>query len=81
MKVVASIIKVVPVEVEIDDKWKPMEKYADVDDWSTDESEDYFNGNESEFSEAIDEALEAIGENSHDRAGVYTLAGNCILGV
>ena len=81
MKVVAYVMKAVPVEVEIDDKWRPMEKYADVDDWSTDEAEDYYNDNESEFSEAIDKALEAIGESDYDLAAVHTLAGNYIFEV
>lgn len=78
MKVVAYVMKAVPVEVEIDDKWKKMEFYADEDEWNSDESSDYFDDNESEFSEEIDRALEAIGESSYDLTTVHTLAGNYI---
>lgn len=30
MKVVAYVEKIVPVEVEVDDKWKSMEDYGNV---------------------------------------------------
>ena len=30
MKVVAYVEKIVPVEVEVDDKWKPMEEYGNT---------------------------------------------------
>lgn len=78
MKVVAYITKCVPVEVEIDDKWKKMEEYADEQEWDSDESQDYFTDNSDEFEEDIGKALEAIGESGYDLAAVHTLAGNYI---
>ena len=41
MKVMAYVTKPVPVEVEIDDRWKLMELFADNQDWSSNEAQAY----------------------------------------
>ena len=74
MKVVAYITKCVPVIVEIDDKWKKMERWADEP--TCEELDDYHDDNIDEFEEEVDEALETIGESGYDIATVYTSAGN-----
>ena len=63
MKVVAYVEKIVPVEVEVDDKWKPMEDYGNVP-WgeSLGDLYDYFDENEEEFYNDVCKALEEIGE-------------------
>lgn len=74
MKVVAYITKCVPVIVEIDDKWKKMERWADEP--TCEELDDYHDDNIDEFEEEVDKALETIGESGYDIATVYTSAGN-----
>ena len=50
MKVVAYVEKIVPVEVEVDDKWKPMEEYGNIP-WGEllGNYYDYFEENQEEF--------------------------------
>lgn len=74
MKVVAYITKCVPVEVEVDDKWKKMERWANEP--ACEELDDYHDDNIDEFEEEVDKALETIGESGYDIATVYTSAGN-----
>ena len=74
MEVVAYITKCVPVIVEIDDKWKKMERWADEP--TCEELDDYHDDNIDEFEEEVDKALETIGESGYDIATVYTSAGN-----
>ena len=74
MKVVAYITKCVPVTVEIDDKWKKMERWANEP--TCEELDDYHDDNIDEFEEEVDKALEVIGESGYDIATVYTSAGN-----
>lgn len=74
MEVVAYITKCVPVIVEIDDKWKKMERWADES--TCEELDDYHDDNIDEFEEEVDKALETIGESGYDIATVYTSAGN-----
>lgn len=74
MKVVAYITKCIPVTVEIDDKWKKMERWADEP--TCEELDDYHDDNIDEFEEEVDKALETIGESGYDIATVYTSAGN-----
>lgn len=74
MKVVAYITKCVPVEVEVDDKWKKMERWANEP--TCEELDDYHDDNIDEFEEEVDKALETIGESGYDIATVYTSAGN-----
>ena len=50
MKVIAYVTKCVPVEVEVDDKWKPKEDYRNHVDGTTDEEDEYFDySNPSQF--------------------------------
>lgn len=74
MEVVAYITKCIPVTVEIDDKWKKMERWADEP--TCEELDDYHDDNIDEFEEEVDKALETIGESGYDIATVYTSAGN-----
>ena len=74
MEVVAYITKCVPVIVEIDDKCKKMERWADEP--TCEELDDYHDDNIDEFEEEVDKALETIGESGYDIATVYTSAGN-----
>lgn len=74
MKVVAYITKCVPVIVEIDDKWKKMERWANEP--TCEELDDYHDDNIDEFEEEVDKALKTIGENGYDIATVHTSAGN-----
>lgn len=74
MKVVAYITKCIPVIVEIDDKWKKMERWANEP--TCEELDDYHDDNIDEFEEEVDKALETIGESGYDIATVYTSAGN-----
>ena len=80
MKVVAYVEKIVPVEVEIDDKWKPMEEYGNTP-WKelTGDQDDYFDENEEEFYNDVCKALEEIGENSHSLHSIYTTIGGNIM--
>lgn len=74
MKVVAYITKSIPVIVEIDDKWKKMERWANES--TCEELDDYHDDNIDEFEEEVDKALEKIGESGYDIATVHTSAGN-----
>lgn len=80
MKVVAYVEKIVPVEVEVDDKWKPMEDYGDTS-WKelTGDQYDYFDKNEEEFYNDVCKALEEIGENSHSLHSIGTTIGGNIM--
>ena len=74
MKVVAYITKCVPVIVEIDDKWKKMERLANEP--TCEELDDYHDDNIDEFEEEVDKALETIGESGYDITSVHSAAGN-----
>ena len=80
MEVVAYVEKIVPIEVEVDDKWKPMEDYGNVP-WgeSLGDLYDYFDENEEEFYNDVCKALEEIGENSHSLHSIYTTIGGNIM--
>ena len=80
MKVVAYIEKIVPVEVEVDDKWKSMEEYGNTS-WMelTREQDDYFEENHEEFYTDVCEALEKIGESGHDLHSISTTMGSIIM--
>lgn len=81
MKVVAYVTKCVPVEVEVDDKWKKMEFYADKQEWDSDEAEDYYDNNGDEFEKEILQAVIDAGEDEDSLCAVHTLAGNYIFEV
>lgn len=74
MKVVAYITKSIPVIVEIDDKWKKMERWANEP--TCEELDDYHDDDIDEFEEEVDKALEKIGESGYDITTVHTSAGN-----
>lgn len=80
MKVVAYVEKIVPVEVEVDDKWKPMEDYGNVP-WGgpLDDLYDYFEKNQEEFYNDVCKALEEISENSHSLHSIDTTIGGNIM--
>lgn len=80
MKVIAYVEKIVPVEVEIDDKWKPMEDYGNTP-WNemTSDQYDYFDENETEFYTAVCKALKETGENSDRMSTIETTIGETIM--
>ena len=81
MKVVAYVEKIVPVEVEIDDKWKPMEEYGNIP-WGTiisDEQNEYFDVNSEDFYQEVCNKLEEAGENSHRMSSIDTTIGGNIM--
>lgn len=80
MKVVAYVEKIVPVEVEVDDKWKPMEDYGNTP-WRkiTSEQDDYFSENDLGFYCDVCKALESIGESGHSLHSIDTTAGGTIM--
>lgn len=77
MKVVAYITKCVPVIVEIDDKWKKMERWANEP--TCEELDDYHDDNIDEFEEEVNKALETIGESSHKLHSIDTINGGLIM--
>ena len=85
MKVVAYITqtKCVPVEVEVDDKWKPMEDYGNHVDGTTEEEDEYFDKNVNDFQEEIVETLLKTEENfcPDDLCAVWTKEDNYIFEV
>lgn len=80
MKVVAYVEKIVPVEVEVDDKWKPMEEYGNTP-WKelTGDQDGYWEENEEEFYNDVCKALEEIGESGHNLHEINTTFGGIIL--
>lgn len=63
MKVVAYVTKCVPVEVEVDDKWKPMEDYGNHVDETTEEEDRYFDENIENFLTDIENKLKKMDED------------------
>mgnify|MGYP003398192446 CR=1 FL=1 len=80
MKVIAYVEKIIPVEVEVDDKWKPMEEYGNTP-WKelTGDQDGYLEENQEEFYNDVCKALEEIGENSHNLHSIYTTIGGNIM--
>lgn len=78
MKVTAYVTKPVPVEVEIDDRWKPMEFFTDNQDWSSNEAQAYFDENVDAFETDVIRALDESNEPSWNLGAVHTAAGNYI---
>lgn len=80
MKFIAYVTKCVPVEVEVDDKWKPMEDYGNHVDGTTDEEDEYFDANIEDFLTDIENKLAKADESfSHDDlCAVWTLEDNYI---
>ena len=81
MKIVAYVEKIVPVEVEVDDKWKPMEDYGNIP-WGTiitDEQNEYFDVSSDDFYNDVCKALEEIGESGHNLHEIDTTLGGIIL--
>ena len=73
MKFVAYVTKCVPVEVEVDDKWKPMEDYGNHVDGTSEEEDRYFDEN-------IENKLKKMDEDfSFDNlCAVWTMEDNYI---
>lgn len=80
MKFIAYVTKCVPVEVEVDDKWKPMEDYGNHVDGTTDEEDEYFDGNIENFLTDIENKLKKMDEDfSFDSlCAVWTMEDNYI---
>lgn len=80
MKFIAYVTKCVPVEVEVDDKWKPMEDYGNHVDGTTDEEDEYFDANIENFLTDIENKLKKIDEDfSFDNlCAVWTMEDNYI---
>ena len=80
MKFIAYVTKCVPVEVELDDKWKPMEDYGNHLDGTTEEEDEYFDANIEDFLTDIENKLaEADALFSHDDlCAVWTMEDNYI---
>lgn len=80
MKFIAYVTKCVPVEVEVDDKWKPMEDYGNHVDGTTDEEDEYFEANIENFLTDIENKLKKMdGDFSSDNlCAVWTLEDNYI---
>lgn len=80
MKFIAYVTKCVPVEVEVDDKWKPMEDYGNHVDGTTDKEDEYFDANIENFLTDIENKLKKMdGDFSSDNlCAVWTLEDNYI---
>lgn len=80
MKFIAYVTKCVPVEVEVDDKWKPMEDYGNHVDGTTDEEDGYFDANIEDFLTDIEDKLAKADElfSHDDLLAVWTLEDNYI---
>lgn len=80
MKFIAYVTKCVPIEVEVDDKWKPMEDYGNHVDGTTDEEDEYFDANIENFLTDIENKLKKMdGDFSSDNlCAVWTLEDNYI---
>lgn len=80
MKFIAYVTKYVPVEVEVDDKWKPMEDYGNHVDGTTDEEDEYFAANIENFLTDIENKLKKMDEDfSFDNlCAVWTMEDNYI---
>lgn len=80
MKFIAYVTKCVPVEVEVDDKWKPMEDYGNHVDGTTDEEDEYFDANIEDFLTDIENKLKKMdGDFSFDNlCTVWTMEDNYI---
>ena len=83
MEVVAYITKCVPVKVEIDDKWKPMEDYGNHVDRTSEEEDRYFDEYIENFQKAICEKLSEMEEDfsDDDLCAVWTKEDNYIFEV
>lgn len=80
MKFIAYVTKCVPVEVEVDDKWKPMEDYGNHVNGTTDEEDEYFDANIENFLTDIENKLKKMDEDfSFDNlCAVWTMEDNYI---
>ena len=83
MKFIAYVKKIVPVEVEVDDKWKPMEDYGNHVDRITEEENRYFYEHVENFQKAIVEKLSEMDEDfsADDLWAVWTKEDNYIFEV
>ena len=82
MKVVAYVEKIIPVEVEVDDKWKPMADYGNHVE-TTEEENRYFDEHVEDFQKAVVEKLSEMDEDfsADDLCAVWTEEDNYIFEV
>jgi hypothetical protein len=80
MKFIAYVTKCVPVEVEVDDKWKPMEDYGNHVDGTSEEEDIYFDENIENFLTDIGNKLKKMDKDfSFDNlCAVWTMEDNYI---
>lgn len=80
MKFIAYIEKIVPVEVEVDDKWKPMEEYGNTP-WKelTGDQDGYREENTEDFYIDVCKALVEIGEQPRNLHSIDTIDGGIVL--
>ena len=80
MKFIAYVTKCVPVEVEVDDKWKPMEDYGNHVDGTSEEEYKYFDENIENFLTDIENKLKKMDGDfsSDDLCAVWTQDDNYI---
>ena len=79
MKVVAYVEKIVPVEVEVDDKWKRMEDYGNAPyGVPLDDLGDYFDENWEEFYNDVCKTLNEMDE-SGCLCSIETITGGNIM--
>lgn len=83
MKFIAYVKKIVPVEVEVDDKWKPMEDYGNHVDGITEEENRYFYEHVENFQKEVVEKLSEMDEDfsADDLWAVWTKEDNYIFEV
>ena len=80
MKFIAYVTKCVPVEVEVDNKWKPMEDYGNHVDGTSEEEDIYFDENIENFLTDIGNKLKKMDKDfSFDNlCAVWTMEDNYI---
>ena len=80
MKFIAYVRTVVPVEVEVDDKWKAMEDYGNTEE-TTEAQDDWFEDESWDFQDAVEAALDKAEVDYEEISYVETMAGNECLSI
>ena len=83
MKVIAHVMRCIPIEVEIDDKWNPMADYGNHVAATTEEEDRNFDEQVSNFQKAVVDKLSEMDDDFfEDRLrSVWTEEGNYIFEV
>ena len=71
---------VVPVEVEVDDKWKPMEDYGNAEE-TTEAQDDWFEDESWDCQDAVEAALDKANVDYEEISYIETMAGNECLSI